>query len=174
MEKLNEPLEGVDDSVVEQLKKHGFEIVRDFNSNTSNIPQTSTKIVLLLSPANYIVGNLSNKIIFVPPVLHEVFLSDLKNCVVACSAQQIRMRRCQNLKLFNYIAGSVFAEQKCSSIKLYPFLFHAENDDRQQSQNLPRNFANFQSLDNPFNPKACFTVVEENETSFFQQIEDLK
>ena len=141
--------------------------------NTSEIPETSSRLVLILTQSNHIVENFTKKVIFVPPVKHEVFLSDLKDSVIACSAQQIRMRRCENLILYNFVKGSVFGEQKCSKIKLHPYLFHAEGDERREQQTNRRQFATFQSLDNPFNPGACFTVVPESDSSFFREAEQI-
>uniref|UniRef100_A0AC34FH03 C-CAP/cofactor C-like domain-containing protein n=1 Tax=Panagrolaimus sp. ES5 TaxID=591445 RepID=A0AC34FH03_9BILA len=146
-------LEFVDQQTIKKLEEQNFVI------NDSNSQNFGSKLIMIISPNNYVIENLLKRSIFVAPVKHEIFLSDLSDCVIACSAQQIRIRRCHRIKLFNYVSGSVFAEE-CSEIELFPYTFHAEDDERKSKQLEKRHFATFQCLDNPFNPAATFTVSE--------------
>uniref|UniRef100_A0AC35ESE4 C-CAP/cofactor C-like domain-containing protein n=1 Tax=Panagrolaimus sp. PS1159 TaxID=55785 RepID=A0AC35ESE4_9BILA len=151
-------LENVDQHTRQKLEEQKFTF---YDSQ-----KPGTKIIKIISPDNYIVENLKHATIFVPPVKHEIFLSDLSDCIIACSAQQIRIRRCHRLKLYNYVSGSVFAEE-CSEIQLFPYIFHAEGDERRTKQLEKRHFATFQCLDNPFNPAATFSVSENSYCGFF-------
>uniref|UniRef100_A0A914Z6E5 C-CAP/cofactor C-like domain-containing protein n=1 Tax=Panagrolaimus superbus TaxID=310955 RepID=A0A914Z6E5_9BILA len=149
-------LEFVDQQTIKKLEE------QKFTFNNSDSQNSGSKIIMIISPNNYVIENLSKKSVFVSPVKHEIFLSDFSDCVIACSAQQIRIRRCHRIKLFNYVSGSVFAEE-CSQIELFPYNFHAENDERKSKELESRHFATFQCLDNPFNPSATFTVSDKSD-----------
>ena len=85
---------------------------------------------------------------------------------MACSAQQIRIRRCHRIQLYNYVLGSIFAED-CSTINLYPYIFHREDDERKKDELEKSRYAKFHDSDHPFHPAATFSVQDNVEGHFF-------